>query len=300
MDGDWTHGRATVNGVSLHYVTQGDDDAPLVVLLHGFPEFWYSWRHQLPALADAGFRAVAVDMRGYNESEKPRGVAAYRPGELVADVAGLIHQFGRASARVAGHDWGAFVAWLLAARRPGLVDRVAALSVPHPGAIERAFRTSGQALRSWYAALYQLPRLPEALLAAGDYALLERALAASPGDPDAFTAADVERYKDALATPGARTAAVNYYRAYARTVAREAARNALGGRGFWSDAALDGRVDVPALFVVGELDPSMSAAATRDLDPWVPDCRVERFPDAGHWLQSERPDALNRLLVEFL
>jgi len=302
-DERFTHGTATVDGVDLHYVECAPTppvDAPLVVLLHGFPECWYSWRHQLPALADAGYHAVAPDMRGYGESARPTGTASYRIDRLTDDVAGLVATFDADAAHVVGHDWGALVAWELAVRRPAVVRSLTALSVPHPGGIECALRSPAQLRRSWYVGFFQLPRLPEAVLRAGDFRVVESAFRRSPGYPEAITDADVERYKAALAAPGSLSAAVNYYRAYVREKAGEAVRNALSGRGFYSDVALDGRVVAPALVVRGERDPFVGPAAFGGLDRWVPDCRLVALAGTGHWLQQERPAAVTDLLVEFI
>src|SRR5579884_3024966 len=161
----WTHRHASVNGVRLHYVEAGR--GPLVVLLHGFPEFWYSWRHQIPALAAAGFRVLAPDLRGYNESDKPPGVAAYGLERVAGDVAALVRHAGERRAAVVGHDWGGGIAWWLAMHRPDVVGRLAVLNAPHPAAFRRELRTPGQLLRSWYVFFFQLPALPEWLFRAG-------------------------------------------------------------------------------------------------------------------------------------
>src|SRR5262249_33835635 len=150
----WAHRHALVGGLRLHYVEAGA--GPPVLLLHGFPEFWYSWRHQLPALAGAGFRAWAPDLRGYNESEKPAGVRNYRVRLLVEDVAGLIRHTGAGRATVVGHDWGGVIAWRLAMDRPELVERLVILNAPHPGAFLRELRNPAQWLRSAYVLFFQL------------------------------------------------------------------------------------------------------------------------------------------------
>ena len=177
--GPWSHHQAIVNGVRLHYVEAGE--GPLVVLLHGFPEFWYAWRDQIPALAAAGYRVVAPDMRGYNLSEKPPGVTSYRLEHLTADVAALIRQLGAERATVVGHDWGGAVAWQLPVFHPEVVERLAVLNAPHPGALLRELRTLEQLRRSWYIAFFQLPWLPELALRAGDAALLRRMLRQDAG-----------------------------------------------------------------------------------------------------------------------
>lgn len=285
-----THERATVNDVDLHYVAAGPEDGDLLLLLHGFPEFWYSWHHQIPALADAGYRVVAPDLRGYNRSEKPAGVDAYRLEELVADVVGLVEHCGRESAHVVGHDWGGLIAWQVAIDRPEVVDRLAVLNAPHPTRYQRHLRSSPvQLAKSWYVFYFQLPVLPELGFRLNDYAVLESTLS-NTVRPDAFTDDDIERYKSALATPGALTAAINYYRA----LGRQRARSLLTGGGVDEQ-----RVDVPTLLLWGEQDFALALALTEELDPLIPDLRVERFADAGHWVQFDAPERVGEALLEF-
>jgi pimeloyl-ACP methyl ester carboxylesterase len=280
----WTHRFAEVNGVRLHYVEAGT--GPLVILLHGFPEFWYSWRHQLPALAAAGFRALAPDLRGYNESDKPRRVADYRIERLADDVAGLIAHAGEQDAAVVGHDWGGAIAWSLALRRPEVVRKLAVLNAPHPAAFLRELRTPGQLLRSWYMFFFQLPALPEALLRAGNFASLERTLRTEPVRPGAFTDEDVRLYKQALSRPGALTAGINYYRASILRLRRLARQIR--------------PITVPTLLVWGERDRYLGLRLTEGLEPWVPNLRLVRLPNASHWVMNDAPEEVNRLLVEFL
>ncbi|WP_435179010.1 alpha/beta fold hydrolase [Halorussus sp. AFM4] len=292
VEGPWRHEQAVVDDLRLHYVAAGDEDDPLVVLLHGFPEFWYSWRHQLPALADAGFRAVAVDMRGYNRSEKPRGLDSYRTDELVGDVAGLVEHFGRERSHVVGHDWGGLVAWETALRRPELVDRLAVLNAPHPAAYRRELgRNPEQWRRSWYVLWFQVPALPEAFLGARDAAGVGRLLRESAA-PGTFSDADVRRYRAAASRPGALASALNYYRAAFRESLGDELRRALGRRDRTD------RVRAPTLLVWGERDPALGVELTEGLDRWVPDLRVERLPDATHWVQNDRPDEVSDLLVD--
>ncbi|MFB6222503.1 MAG: alpha/beta fold hydrolase [Haloarcula sp.] len=287
-----THEMVDTNGIRLHTVTAGPADGDLVLLLHGFPEFWYAWKHQIPGLADAGYRVVAPDLRGYNHSDKPDGVAAYHIDELVGDVAGLVSAFDREQAHIVGHDWGGVVAWQTAIDRPDIVDKLAVLNAPHPSAYEREIRRSlDQLLRSWYVLFFQLPVLPETSLRWNDFSLLEQILTDGPTHPDAFTDTDVERYKQALGQPGARTAAVNYYRALAR---RNAVLTVTQG-------GVDDRpVTAPTLLVWGVQDDALSLALTHDLDEWVPDCRVERLPAASHWVQFDAPETVSDLLLSHL
>lgn len=288
------HRFAQVNGVTLHYVEacpaaakNGDNTSgALCLLLHGFPEFWYSWRHQIPALAAAGFHTIAPDLRGYNLSDKPRGVSAYRLEALVGDVLGLMHHAGRERAAVVGHDWGGVLAWHLAMRHPRAVEKLIILNAPHPAAYRRELRSWRQLLKSWYILFFQVPGLPELVLSAGDFDWLERILRRQPVNPEAFTTEDVRRYKQALARPGALTAALHYYRAL-----RHPAQ-----RAFQEAAA----INVPTLILWGERDAYLSPRLTEGLDAWVPDLRVVRFADVSHWIQNEAPERVNRLMIDFL
>ncbi|HZT78967.1 MAG TPA: alpha/beta hydrolase [Gemmataceae bacterium] len=284
------HRYAGVNGIRLHYVEAEPapgGPGPLCVALHGFPEFWYAWRHQLPALAAAGFRTVAPDLRGYNLSDKPPGVASYRLSHLVGDVAGLIGAAGRERAAVIGHDWGGVIAWALAMRYPERVERLVVVNAPHPAAYLRALRTSAQLLRSWYVFFFQLPGLPEWAFRRRDFALLERTLRHDPVRPGVFSDEDVRLYKEALARPGALTAALNWYRALFRRGPRRGRREVRP-------------VPMPVLLLWGEQDRYLGRRLTEGLEPWVPHLRVERFPDASHWIHAEWPGRVNRLLIDFL
>ena len=194
------HRYADLGDVRLHYVEIGE--GPLVVLLHGFPEFYYAWRWTCPALAAAGLRVVAPDLRGYNLSSKPRGVRRYRMAYLTRDVARLIRACGAERAAVVGHDWGGAVAWAFAMRYPALLTRLGILNAPHPARFLRALRTPRQLRKSWYMFFFQLPWLPEASFRAQNYARLRETLRTDPVRPGAFDDADVARYVEAIARPG--------------------------------------------------------------------------------------------------
>lgn len=288
-----THERARIDGVALHYAAAGPEDGDLVVLLHGFPESWYSWQELLPALAAEGHRVVAPDMRGYGESDAPRGVASYDLDALVDDVVGLMAHLGRSSAAVVGHDWGGIVAWEAAARRAEAVDRIAVLNAPHLGRY-RELLAGRQLARSWYALAYQLPWLPEWALRRNDFAAVRALYRRALGD--AVEAETVDRFVEALASPRSLTGALNYYRSlFRRLLAEEVAR--LTGRG-----APDRRVpaSTPALLVWGERDRALVVANTDGLDRWVPALRVERLPDVGHWPHLVAPERVRAPLVDFL
>ncbi|WP_231183221.1 alpha/beta hydrolase [Haladaptatus sp. DYF46] len=287
-----THDEAVVNGVRLHYVESGD--GPLVLLLHGFPEFWYSWREQIPALASAGYHVVAPDMRGYNASEKPHGVDAYRTDELIADVTGLIDHFGEESAHVVGHDWGGAVAWQVGIERPEPVDKLAVLNAPHPARFREGLRTPSQLKRSWYMFFFQLPWLPERFLSARGYESIENIFRDSAKNPEAFDEEDVRRYVEAAAQPGALTASINYYRALFRENVPAELRSLLGKE----RGSLD--VTVPTMLIWGTEDFALDNELTEGMDRWIPDLRIERLSDASHWVQNDRPGRVNELLTEFL
>jgi len=281
----WTHHEAIVNGVRLHYVEAGE--GPLVVLLHGFPEFWYSWRHQIPALAAAGFRVIALDMRGYNLSEKPPGVRSYDIHVLAADVAALICYAGEERATVVGHDWGGAVAWAAAMHHADTMDKLIVLNAPHPVAFLRELRTPAQLRKSWYILFFQLPWLPEASNRAGNFAVLRSVFQHDPARRDAFTSADISRYIRAMAQPGALTASINYYRATMRRGPRQMQRDVR-------------RINVPTLLIWGEQDRYLGTGLTRGLEKWVPHLRVECLPHASHWVQHDEPQRVNELMIEFL
>jgi pimeloyl-ACP methyl ester carboxylesterase len=286
-----THGYANVNGIRLHYAEAGSGD-DLVILLHGFPEFWYSWQKQLAALSES-FHIVAPDMRGYNLSDKPPRVEDYKIDQLVGDVIGLIGHFDASQAAIVGHDWGAAVAWAVAQKYPERVSKLAVLQVPIAAAW-RANMTLKQLLRSWYMFFFQIRRLPEWLIGRQDFRAIEHTFEENVGRKNSFTREDVERYKEAVRQPGALTAAINYYRAnvFDRLFAR---KQTTGGQ------QSSGRVRVPTLFIFGEQDFAIIPATVRGLEKYIDAYyREVRIPDSGHWVQNEAPAEVNAALLEFL
>jgi pimeloyl-ACP methyl ester carboxylesterase len=274
---------AEVNGVRLHYVEAGS--GPLVVLLHGFPEFWYSWHAQIPALVDAGFHVVALDMRGYNLSEKPAGWRSYDGQLLAGDIAALIRYFGVERAHLVGHDWGAAVAYMTAALHPEVIDRLAILNVPHPARMLAGLRTLRQLRKSWYMFFFQLPAIPERLIAANDFRVGRRVLRLE--SPTAFSDEDIERCVEAWKQPGALTGMINYYRAALRqTPGRALARMR--------------PIEAPVLVIWGERDGALGSELAEPEARWVPNVRVERIPHASHFVQHDAPEQVNELLSEFL
>ncbi|MEP7359318.1 MAG: alpha/beta hydrolase, partial [Anaerolineales bacterium] len=202
-------------GLRMHAAVAGPAGGRLVILLHGFPEFWYGWQHSIGALASAGFRVIAPDQRGYNLTEKQ---PPFDLRTLADDILHLMDAAGYVSAHIAGHDWGGAVAWGLAGWHPDRVERLVIANLPHPLALASALRHLNlrQYLRSWYIALFQIPRLPEWLLGRGDFAVL-RQLRHATTRPEAFTEEDIERYASAWAQPGALAAMLGWYRAAGRS-----------------------------------------------------------------------------------
>jgi pimeloyl-ACP methyl ester carboxylesterase len=279
------HRYIRVNGIRMHYVQAGVGGR-LLVLLHGFPEFWWSWRYQIPALS-RHFTVVAPDLRGYGETDKPRW--GYELDVLVNDVVSLIHELGHTRAIVAGHDWGGAIAWSLAIAYPQRIERLIALNIPHPALMARALgRNWRQMLRSWYILFFQLPLLPEALIRADDYRAVERAFRGMAVDKSRFDDETIGRFKAALARPGALTAALSYYRALLKQ----------GARGLFLGSGM--RVRAPTLMVWGERDFALGKELTYGTERYVPDLRIRYLPNCSHWVQQERPDEVNQYMLDFL
>jgi pimeloyl-ACP methyl ester carboxylesterase len=281
---DLRDGYADLADVRLHYVEAGD--GPLVLLLHGFPEFWFSWRFQIPALVAAGFRVVAPDMRGYSLSSRPSSVAAYDLDRLAADVRGLVRERGAERALLAGHDWGAAVAWVTAMNHPEVVERLAILNVPHPRRMLQGLRRPRQLARSWYMLFFQLPWLPELAARARRWWGWRR-LFENEARPGAFTPRDIERYVEAWSQPGAPTGMINYYRAALRqTPGRAEARIR--------------PVEAPTLVIWGQRDRHLGAELAKPERADVPNLqRVVRLPEASHWVHQDEPERVSQLLIEF-
>jgi epoxide hydrolase 4 len=271
--------------VELAFTAEGSG-AP-VLLLHGFPENRRAWTHQITALAAAGFRVIAPDLRGYGDSPAPHGVKHYRLRLLCEDVVELIRREAGGRATVVGHDWGGVLTWLLAANWPGSVERIAVLNAPHPIAYAREVRKPGQALRSWYAGFFQIPGLPEMLLRAFDHALIRRVFDHGPARAGALSAAQIDNHVNALRARGSLSGAVNYYRAAARMPDRELIRATK-------------RIAQPALVIWGAKDRYLSPELLHGLDQWVSDVRIVRLEHATHWLHHDEPERVSELLIDFL
>ena len=270
-----------VGDVTLHTVVAGPEDGPPVMLLHGFPECWYGWHRQLEPLAEAGFRVVVPDQRGYNLSSKPDGVAAYGLDFLADDVVGLLSALDHDEAALVGHDWGAAVAWWVALHHPERLSNLVAVNVPHPTVLQRHLRRDPrQQLRSWYVLFFQLPSVPERLARLNDWTLPGRALRDS-ARPGTFSPRDLERYRRAWRQPGAYGAMVNWYRAVVRERPQPHRE----------------RVRVPTRILWGAQDRFLGREmATESLD-FCDDGSLRVFESATHWVQHEKPAAVARELV---
>ncbi|SEK78513.1 alpha/beta fold hydrolase [Nitrosovibrio tenuis] len=271
--------------VDLHVIAVGT--GPPVVLLHGFPENWRSWRYQIPALVAAGFSVLAPDMRGYNLSGKPAVQSAYQLDHLVADVVALVNATGYCRAHIVGHDWGGIVAWAFAERHPELVDKLVILNAPHMKIYLEKVKYPRQMLKSWYVLFFLLPRLPELALSAGNFRAIRKMFRLSPAKKDAFSSQDIEDHIEALSQPGALTAALNYYRANL-TMAN--------ARKFAHSAPINSQT----LVIWGELDPALGIELLDGLHKIAPRIQIHRVPGASHWVQNEAPMEVNRVLLNFL
>ena len=264
-----------VNGLKFNVLDAGT--GPGVLLLHGFPDSSRLWRHQVPALVDAGFRVVAPDLRGFGRSDKPQDVEAYRIGEMLDDVRGILRILGVPKVHVVGHDWGAALAWMFTITQPQKVDRLVAISVGHPAVFFRP--TMRQMQLSWYTFLFQFPGIAEVLFPRDDWAFLKGWCGGS---------GDLDQYQRDLAVPGALTAGRNWCRAN------------LNPQRLVEPAPQFPPIEGPVMGIWGARDAalaeeSMTASAQQVSGPW----RYERFEDAGHWIPLEQPRELNALLLEF-
>ena len=287
-----------LRGLRFHIETAGPEDGPLVILLHGFPENWASWKEQIGPLANWGFRVVAPDQRGYNLTEKPEGVQNYQMNEMTEDVLSLIAHFGRERAVIVGHDWGGAVAWNLAIRHPQQVERLVILNIPHPAALRRALATptTGQFLRSWYIAFFQTPGLPEWLLRRGRFAGM-RAILQTSAQKDTFTRDDIQRYVEAWGQPGpggqgsALTSMIDWYRALGSSLVS-------GGSSLLADS--NQRVSAPTLILWGERDIALVPQMAQWSLEWCDQGRLIRFAEATHWVQHDEAVRVNARMLDFL
>eukprot|EP00128_Syssomonas_multiformis_P013424 Colp12_sorted_trinity150504_noHs@34235 len=273
------HGYANANGIKFHYVQKGD--GPLVLLLHGFPEFWYSWRFQLKGLS-AKNKVVAVDLRGYGETSRPKGKNEYAMEKLVADIAALIPALGYRKCTLIGHDWGGLIAWNVANTHPNLLERLVIMNLPHPKTFQMSLK---QFLASWYIFFFQLPLLPEIMLLSEDYKFASLAFRGKKGgvvNKDTFTNEDVEAYKWALSRSGTLTSVINYY------------RNMFDNHTKWRP------ISVPTLLIHGVNDYFIDSQIVEAAKQHVTNIEIVKIPNCSHWVQNDAHAKVNQLVLKFL
>jgi len=277
------HKYLITNTVCLHYVTQGE--GKLMLFLHGFPEFWYSWRYQIPEFAQ-DYQVVAVDLRGYNDSNKPQGIKNYTVEKLERDILGLIQGLGYESCILVGHDWGGGIAWSFTHHYPDKIEKLIVMNCPHPARLVQVLQKSPrQILKSAYIAFFQLPLLPELLFQWNDYQLLADAFRKTTFDKNVFASEDLEHYKNAAAKPGALTAMLNYYRALPQSLSKQS---------YWQP------LEMPTLLIWGEDDPFLGQELNDHLEAYVKNLQVKYIANCSHWVQQEKPGRVNQAMREFL
>jgi pimeloyl-ACP methyl ester carboxylesterase len=273
--------RRMVDANGLHFEVEdiGEGDH-LALLLHGFPEHLLSWREQTPVLEGLGYRVWAVNQRGYGKTSRPAGVAAYALRHLIADVAALFDASGAKRLTLIGHDWGAMVAWCFAIARARPIERLVIMNVPHPLCFRAALKHWRQRTKSWYIAFFQIPGLPERMLAANGGASVRRMFTGLRLPPEV-----IDIYARQIAEPGAASAMLNWYRAARR-------RDGM--------PSLDAIIEVPTLVIWGENDVALDVICLEGTERYVRNLRLARLPGVSHWVQQDAPDQVNALLREFL
>jgi epoxide hydrolase 4 len=283
------HEFVDVNGIRMHYVTMGN--GPLIVFLHGFPEFWYSWRHQIPFFSKH-FKVVVPDMRGYGETERPTKINEYRIEKLVTDIVELIHSLGQEKATIVGHDWGGAIAWSIAMMAPGIVEKLIIMDAPHPAVFQKnAFRNYEQMQKSWYIFFFLLQNVPENILSRNNFELLKYVFEISIKRKKKFTQRDIEGYVSSWSKEGGITGGINYYRSNLNAE-------------FWG--SLDQsipfpKIKSPTLQIWGEEDLFLGKELTEGTNEFVDaPFSLKIIPNCGHWIQQEAPEEVNQTIDEFL
>jgi pimeloyl-ACP methyl ester carboxylesterase len=277
--------RIETNGINLHVVQAGPVDGPVIILLHGFPEFWMAWSEQIDALADAGYRVWIPDQRGYNLSDKPQGIDSYRIDMLAQDIAGLVHATGRQKVYLAGHDWGGAVSWHLAQRRPDLIEALIVVNCPRLEVLQIQLRQNNrQKLKSWYVLFFQLPGLPEYLLGRKNHAALVRALH-STSRPGCFSDDVIAKYREAWAQPGAMTSMLGWYRARSSSAVASRTPN---------------KIIVRTLLIWAKQDHALGSELAHPSIAVCEQGELAFIENASHWVLREEPAKVNRLMLQFL
>ena len=272
------------NGITLHVAVTGPKDGELVILLHGFPDFWYGWRKQIEMLTEAGYRVAVPDQRGYNKSDTPKGKKAYVINELKQDVIGLIKHFKRKDAVIIGHDWGGAVGWHLVSTHPEFVQKFIAINIPHMGVFPKALlKTPSQLIRSLYMVFFQIPILPEKILSGRDFKNTAEVLKGSSRD-GTFTENDIKEYKQAWSKPGALSGMLNWYRAISSSMKHISKE----------------KIEVPVKIIWGEQDRFLSKRLAEESLKFINAASVTWIKDATHWVNQEEADIVNKEILKFL
>jgi pimeloyl-ACP methyl ester carboxylesterase len=278
------HQQIIANGIKLHVVKDGPRTGRLVILLHGFPEFWYGWRRQIPFLAAAGYRVCAPDQRGYNLSEKPTGIAAYSLDELGADAISLLDAAGQDKAFLIGHDWGAAVAWWIASKYPSRLKKMVIINVPHGAVLMKHLRRNlAQMRKSWYMFFFQLPYLPEKLIPLHNWYIFTKVLKNS-SRIDTFSNDDLDTYRQAWSQPKALTSMLNWYRSVMQNPPKP------------PDSL---RITVPTLLIWGSQDKFLGKDLAQPSIDLCDEGQLVYFEKASHWVQHEEAKRVNELIDTF-
>lgn len=279
------HQYIETNGIRLHVLQDGPKEGPMVILLHGFPEYSYGWKQQIPYLVSAGYRVWAPDQRGYNLSDKPDGLVSYSLDELAADVVGLIDAAGQKKVFLVGHDWGAGVAWWVAAKYPDRLSKMVVMNVPHGAVMQKHLRSNFAQLRkSWYIFFFQIPWIPEILARQNHWNFLTKLLRNSSRQ-GTFTNSDFDQYRKAWSQPKAFRSMLNWYRAYVQKPPTPPANP---------------RITVPTLLIWGAQDTALGREMAQPSIDLCDDGRLVFIEEATHWLQHEEADRVNELIDTFL
>jgi len=274
-------------GLRFETTIAGGSSDRLALLLHGFPECAYSWRYQIPLLAQLGYRVWAPNLRGYGKSDRPAGIASYTLDKLEQDVSDLIEASGSKHVVLIGHDWGAAIAWSFAMYHPGEIERLITMNVPHPACFQRGLGTLTQLRKSWYMFFFQIPGLAEKLIPLGNFRAIEHGFRNMAVHKERFPDEVLDVFKRNAKEPGGLTAMINYYRALPRGLSR--ARK-LGMP----------KIETKTLLVWGEQDAALGKELTYGTEKHVSHLTVRYVPDASHWVQQDTPEAVNAMLTAFL
>jgi epoxide hydrolase 4 len=284
----WNSQIIQANGLNFHAVVHGE--GPTVLLLHGFPENWYAWRYQIPALAEAGYKAVAVDLRGYNKTDRPENVRDYHVDRLCEDVDGLITALGDEPVHLVAHDWGGALAWIFASRFEHRLTTLQVLNAPHPKAFRKHLLTNPRQLaRSWYMLFFQIPALPEWLFLRNVDQHSERTFRGWAIRKEPFTDEVIDAFKKPILQPGALRAGINYYRALFRDPTS------------FGQSARFPNLNLPTQVIWADEDRALGKELTDGLEDFFDGpFEIHHIPNCSHWVQQEQPEQVNELILDFL